>query len=129
MRVVRDLECTEERHDETMRPDSRLFTILLCVALLAAVALEIAGLQTSHIFQQEVWTPQGLQRFLRYGLVFTGLGVGLLFTRRYFVPVVLGAVLLGTWIAVGPVALGAALLFITVIALVIFGIAALFREF
>jgi len=122
--VVRDLECTEERHYETMRPGSSVFTILVWAALLAAVALEIAGLRTSHIFQQEVWSPRGLQRFLWYGLVFTGLGVWGVFARRYFALVVLGAVVLGTWIAVGPVALGAALLFVfsaTVLGKLVFG--------
>jgi len=89
-----------------------LFTILPWLALLAAVALEISGLRTSNIFRQEVWSPLGLQRFLWFGLIFIALGVGLLFARRYFIPVVLGAVVLGTWIAVGPVALGAALLFV-----------------
>ena len=100
------------------------FTIVLWVALLAAVALEISGFRTSHIFRQEVWIPQGLRRFLWYGLVFAGLGVGFSFGRRYFVPVILGAVVVGTWIAVGPVALGAALLFVfsaTVLGRLVFG--------
>jgi len=101
-----------------------LLTILLWVAVLAAVALEISGFRTSDIFRQEVWTPQGLQRFLWYGLVFTGLGVGLLFAKRYFAPVILGVVALGTWIAVGPLAVGAALLFVfsaTVLGKLVFG--------
>ncbi len=122
--MVRDREGTEERHYETRTPDSTVFTIILWVALLAAVALEIAGFGTAHIFRQVVWTPQGLQRFVVYGVVFAALGVGLCFGRRYFVPVVLGAVVLGTWIAVGPVALGAALLFIfsaTVLGKLVFG--------
>ena len=103
---------------------SKGFTVVLWVTLLAAVALEISGLLTSHIFRQEVWGPQGLRRFLWYGLVSVALGLGFLFARRYFVPVVLGAVVLGTWIAVGPGALGATLLFVfsaTVLGKLVFG--------
>ena len=53
-----------------------------------------------------------------------GLGVGFSFGRRYFVPVILGAAVVGTWIAVGPLALGAALLFVfsaTVLGKLVFG--------
>ncbi len=103
---------------------SRPFTILLWVALLAAVLIEISGFRASHILQQPIWFAEGLKRFLWLGLIFTCLGAGLLFRKQYLLPLTLGAMILGTVIAVGPSAVGAVLLFIfsaTVLGKLVFG--------
>ena len=107
-----------------LQAGSRLFTIIVWVALLGAVLTEIAAFRTAPIFRQTIWLPQGLSRLLWYGLIVAAFGAISLVRRRYFIPLAFAAVLIGTIVAVGPAASGSVLLFVfsaTVLGRLLFG--------
>ncbi|HEV2201771.1 MAG TPA: hypothetical protein VGR73_18275 [Bryobacteraceae bacterium] len=109
-----------------MRHRFRYGTIGIWIALLAPVLIEIFGFRTAHLWSQEIWfLPEGARRFGYYVLAFAVISTGFaLFLRRYYLPVLVGAVVLCSIQAVGPGPVGAVLLFIfsaTILGRVAFG--------
>ena len=85
---------------------------LLWAALLIPMVVEIVCFGRAHLFSQTAWSAEGLRHFEHYGGWFLA-GACLLgiFLRRYFIPVSIAAMLLLSVRAVGPVPVGAVLLF------------------
>ena len=109
-----------------MRHRFRYGTIAIWVALLAPVLIEISAFRTSHLWSQQIWfTPQSKHRFEYYILAFTVISSGFaLFARRYFLPFLVGAVVLCSVAAIGLRPVGAVLLFLfsaTILGRLVFG--------
>ncbi len=104
---------------------SRFVTIGLWIALLAPVIIEISGFRTAHLWSQKVWSREGARRFEDYLIIFAAGSAGFgYFLRRYFLPFLLAAILVCSMIAVGPIPVGAVLLFVfsaTVLGRLVFG--------
>ncbi|HWC97820.1 MAG TPA: bifunctional glycosyltransferase family 2/GtrA family protein [Candidatus Sulfopaludibacter sp.] len=99
---------------ESRRLNGRNWTTAAIWILLALiVAVEIYGFRTGNLFAQDIWRPTGLQRFWRYCRILALFSVPVLgLFPRAFVPLVTAAVLVGTGLAAGPLALAAVALFL-----------------
>jgi hypothetical protein len=97
---------------------------LLWLLFLIPVGIEVAGFYSTKLLALNTWEPLGMVRFERYCLFFAALTAVFALARRFFIPVVAGAVLLCSAYAVGVVPVAAVLLFVfsaTVLGKLVFG--------
>jgi glycosyltransferase involved in cell wall biosynthesis len=84
----------------------KVWRAVLPVLLTAAVGLEIYGFAGGQLFSQEIWSPWGFTRFLRYIGLFLTVAVPLLLMAPWcLVPLLVALAALGTMVAAGPLAL------------------------
>ncbi len=101
-----------EPREKSATPPGLIATVVLGVMVLA-VAIEVHGFRTAPLFQQEIWEPVGVKRFLKYIGMFVGVSTPLLMLAPFTFPVfIAGLTTLGTVLAVGPMALAAVALFL-----------------
>jgi glycosyltransferase involved in cell wall biosynthesis len=91
----------------------RLTAALLWLLLIVPALLEGFAIPWARLLSQEIWTPLGLHHLWRYSVLFAVVSapIALLF-RRYFLAVVIAAVVAGSIRAVGIVPAGSVLLFL-----------------
>ncbi len=76
------------------------------------LGIEIFGVQSAHLLSQNIWLPVGLHHLGRYGLLFAAVTLPLaLFRRAYLFPAIVALIVIGSAVAVGPMAAGSVLLF------------------
>ncbi len=76
---------------------------LALVLLAGLTAFEIYGFRTSHIFAQEIWSPEGSTRAMAFGAQFAGLSTILLILVPWlYVPLAVGLLTVLTVIFLGP---------------------------
>jgi glycosyltransferase involved in cell wall biosynthesis len=90
-----------------------LFPIAVAVVFAALVALEVFGIRTYHLFSQDIWSPVGWKRFVRYTEFYAVLAIILMSVApRFFAAVVTALLVVCTAIAVGPAPLLATAFFL-----------------
>ena len=89
------------------------FSTLVAIAFVALLGVEIHGLATSHLFEQSIWLPIGLKRFIRYGGAYLALAVPLLAMVPWTFATLMSVLILAlTGLAAGPAALLAVAFFL-----------------
>ncbi len=83
----------------------RATVVFLWALLLVPAGVEILGFRSAHLLSQEIWSPQGLHHLGRYSILFAvaTLPVAIVF-RRYLLAEMVAVIVIGSAIAVGPVA-------------------------
>ncbi len=88
------------------------FALVLGATLLALLGLELHGFRTADLFSQQIWYPEGLRRFARYGEVYAILASLLIFgAPRWFLAFFAALLAVLTAVSVGPAALFATAFF------------------
>jgi glycosyltransferase involved in cell wall biosynthesis len=86
---------------------------LVCTVLIGALGLEVYGFSTGNLFSQEIWSPVGLQRFVRFAGMYVALATPVLLVVPWtFAALVSGLALIGTAVSVGPQPLLAVVFFL-----------------
>lgn len=92
---------------------SALRRVALRLGLCALAGLSAWGLYSARLFQQEIWLPLGVRRFLLWAALYAGWWTAVALLRpRWFAPATFALVLGYTVLAVGPAAPAAVLLFL-----------------
>ncbi len=78
---------------------------LIWALLALLLALCLHGAVTRHLFQQNVWEPAGLHRFLIFAVVYAAAAAGAIaLIPRWFIPGLAGVLFLYSCLIVGPLA-------------------------
>jgi glycosyltransferase involved in cell wall biosynthesis len=94
-------------------PSGPFYSRLILAVLAVLVALEIHGFRTSHLFSQEIWSPEGSARLLQFGALYLAAATALLIIAPWIFAGLAAALLVVlTAIAIGPAALLAVLFFL-----------------
>jgi hypothetical protein len=99
-----------ERPEHAM---TRWAAALSLAILVGAVGAGVYGFATGHLFQQFIWLPWGERRFFHFAALFAAFSAAVLMMFPWAYAALFAALLFaGTALASGPLALGAALLFL-----------------
>lgn len=91
------------------RPVSvRLISALVWLVLAAVAALEIHCFATGRLFEQSIWFPLGMRRFVRYACLFVEIGLPMLLMAPWIFPATVAVLMLAGSAIAAPFGLAAA---------------------
>jgi len=89
------------------------FAALVAAIVAAGVVLEIRGFRAAHLFQADIWAPQGMRRLVHYLCLFLVAAIPIMvFVPWSFTGLAIGLAGVGTALAAGPLALLAVAFFL-----------------